>query len=281
MPTSNSAWGLPTTATTVAATFPESIKNRTILITGVNRSGLGYTTASAFDSQSPSTIIITGRSHAKLTESADALRTEYPSVTIKPLHLDLSSQASVREAAPTLLAWDDVPAIDIVVNNAGIMNLPSRTLSVDGVEMHFATNHILVGTNKRIVNMSSVATFVSPVRFSDLRWETPHRDIPEYFPFGAYGRSKTANILHAVGLNKAVGKKGLVSFAVHPGEIKTELHRSTDQKWLAKAMEARKQAGQGGRLPGQREGSGYALDQEAAEKLWKVSEELVGEKFAW
>ncbi|KAL5379791.1 hypothetical protein DPSP01_008261 [Paraphaeosphaeria sporulosa] len=345
MPATNPEWGFNTTAQTVAAAFPDAIKNRTILITGVNRSGLGYATAAALASQSPSTIIITGRSQAKLDESLTSLRPNYPSVTFKPLLVDLSSQASVRTAAATVQSWADTPALDIVINNAGIMNLPTRTLSTDGIEMHFATNHIghflltnllmpkiLASAAPRIVNVSSVGTFVSPVRFSDLNWDTRHADIPElekpnvgmlaaaklpvtddttYIPFGAYGVSKTANILFSVGLNKKVGGKGVKSFALHPGEIMTELHRSTDPVWLAKALEGRKKAGLKGNksveegaatsvvaavdsgLGGEGEGvfledcqisvkvPAYAVDEKEAERLWEVSEALVGENFAW
>ncbi|KAF2442547.1 NAD(P)-binding protein [Karstenula rhodostoma CBS 690.94] len=345
MPTTNSEWGFNTTAQTVAAAYPDAIKNRTILITGVNRNGLGYATAAALASQSPSTIIITGRSQAKLDESLASLRTAYPSVTFKPLVVDLSSQASVRSAAASVLAWPDILTLDIVINNAGVMNLPSRTLSVDGIEMHFATNHIghflltnllmpkiLASTAPRIVNVSSIGTFVSPVRFSDLLWNTPHAVIPEqekpnvgmlaatdllvtddttYIPFGAYGLSKTANILFSVGLNKKVGGKGVRSFALHPGEIMTDLHRTTDPAWLAMAKERGTKVGLKGDksaeegaatsvvaavdpgLGGEKEGvfledcqvsakvPSYAVDEKEAERLWEVSEGLVGEKFAW
>ena len=343
MPTTNQQWGSLTVAPTVAAVFSESIKGRTILITGVNRTGLGYATANAFASQSPSAIVITGRSAAKLQESVDSLYAIYPSIAVKPLIIDLSSQKSVREAASKLLSWNDIPSIDIVVNNAGVMNIQERTLSIDGAEMHFATNHlghflftnllmpkILAGKNKRIVNVSSVGTFVSPIRFSDLRWEKSQSSIPDaekvnvamlsaaklpisesttYTPFGAYGASKTANILYSAALNARLSNHGVLSVALHPGEIMTELQRSTDLVWLANNMKGRAEKG----MPGFKtleEGAAtalvaatdpklgrmdkflndcqvsekvppYAVDEEIAERLWNVSEELVGEKFVW
>ncbi|KAJ4288137.1 hypothetical protein N0V90_012154 [Kalmusia sp. IMI 367209] len=346
--TTNPEWNNKTAATTVAATFPEAIKNRTILITGVNKSGLGYGTASAFATQSPSTIIITGRAPTKLQESLESLRAAYPAVNFKPLTLDLSSQKSVRQAAAEVLEWNDIPAIDIVVNNAGVMNIQERTFSVDGIEMHFATNHIghflftnlimskiLAGKTKRIINISSLGTFVSPIRASDLKWETPLGQIPEkekpnvamlkmarlfvddettYIPMGAYGMSKTANILYSVGLNTRLGDKGVLSLALHPGEIMTELQRSTDLEWLEKTVEFRVKSGQPGfktvdegaatglvaatdpklGRPGA-DGKGtylsdcqiteqvppYSLDKAEADKLWEISEGIVGEKFAW
>lgn len=341
MPTTNSQFGFSTTGTDVAAAFPEAIKGRTILITGVNRTGIGYAIAEAFASQSPSTLIITGRSQAKLQKSVKALHEAHPSVTVKPLTLDLSSQKSVKDAANEVLSWQDVPSLDIVVNNAGVMNIKERTLSEDGVEMHFATNYlghflftnlvmpkILAGKNKRIVNLSSVATFVSPVRFCDLRWEKTHASIPDaekpntamlaaaqlpvsddttYTPFGAYGVSKTANILFSRALNARLSSKGVLSVSLHPGECKTELQRTTDPTWLAKAMEARAKMGAPG-FKTVEEGSStplvaavdpkltaedkflddcqitqrvppYAVDDSLAEKLWSVSEDLVGQKF--
>jgi len=338
-----------TEASTVAAAFPDSIKGRTILVTGVNKTGLGYATVSAFASQSPRLIIITGRSPSKLEESLSGLRSTYPGVIFKPLNLDLSSQKSVRDAAAEVLSWDDVPALDIIVNNAGVMNIQERALSVDGVEMHFATNHlghflftnlamskVLKGTNRRIVNVSSFGTFVSALRASDINFEKPISELPEkerpnvgmlkmarlevddssvYIPFAAYGQSKTANVLYSVGLNERLNEKyGVSSLALHPGEIMTELQRTTDMEWLAKQVEFRKKSGQPGfktveqgastalvaaldpklGKPGLN-GQGmylsdcqiaprvppYALDKEEAEKLWVISEKLVGDEFAW
>lgn len=341
MPTTNPQFGLTTTGTEVAAAFPEAIKDRTILITGVNRTGIGYAIAEAFASQSPSTLIITGRSQAKLQESVEALHAAHPSITVKPLTVNLSSQKSVKAAANEVLSWQDVFSIDIVVNNAGVMNIQERTLSEDGVEMHFATNHlghflftnlimpkILAGQNKRIVNVSSVGTFVSPIRFCDLRWEKPHSSIPDaekpnvdmlaaaklpvtddttYIPFGAYGVSKTANVLFSRALNARLSDQGVLSVALHPGECMTELQRTTDQTWLAGAMEARAKRGLSG-FKSVEAGSStplvaavdpgltvedkflddcqvtervppYAVNNELAEKLWSVSEDLVGQKF--
>ncbi|KAK5239101.1 hypothetical protein LTR40_014856, partial [Exophiala xenobiotica] len=101
----------------------------------------------------------------------------YPDVDYRPLQADLSSQESVRKAASTLMAWEDVPAVDLLFNNAGVMNIPERTLSPDGIEMHLATNHVghfllanlilpkLIAAAKnsprgfvRIINISSVGT---------------------------------------------------------------------------------------------------------------------------
>ena len=135
-------FGFETEGLAVAAAFPASIKGRTILVTGVNKKGIGYTTAESFASQSPKTVILAGRSTEKLQECIDGLKAAYPDGDYRPLKVDLSSQESVRSAAKEVLSWDDVPTIDIVVNNAGVMNIQTRTITSDGVELTMATNHV-------------------------------------------------------------------------------------------------------------------------------------------
>ena len=116
----------------------------------------------------------------------------------RALKLDLSSQKAVRAAATEVLSWTDIPAIDIAVNSAGVMNLPERQLSEEGIEMHFATNHIghflftsllmpkflkaAKGNPKgatRIVNITSLSPTVSPMRWSDLNFEKINKDLPQ------------------------------------------------------------------------------------------------------
>lgn len=354
--TTHSEYNAATDGTTVAAAFGDQITGRTILITGVNRLGLGYTTAAAFASQSPAHIICTGRSPAKLQESIQSLRSQYPNIDVRPLSLDLSSFKSIRHAADEVLGWSDVPTIDIVVNNAGVMNIPERTLSEDGIEMHFATNHvghflftnlimpkILAAADKstkgaaRIISVSSIGTYVSPPRFSDLGWEKPSAELPDeekpnlaqlkaaglvsedtvaYLPMAAYGHSKTANILFAAELNRQLFEKyGILAVSLHPGEIGTELARSTNQEWLNKVKIAREKLGflfkspeQGASTvlvaaldPKLADGAAdapvtflndcqmgtppppppYSRDISNAKKLWTATEELVGQKFQW
>ena len=141
--------------------------------------------------------------------------------------------------------------IDVLFNNAGI-NVNERRLTPEGIELQFGTNHIghflltnlllpllLHGegrrnTQPRIVNTSSEAHRISPVRFSDYnqdpgrkleREDEPRRGLPKgflrgggrYEPAVAYGMSKTANVLFSVGLNERLAGLGVRSFAVMPG----------------------------------------------------------------
>lgn len=354
--TTHAHYKATTDGTTVATAFKDHIKGRTILITGVNRLGLGYTTAAAFASQSPVRIICTGRSPSKLQESTQALSAQYPDVDVRPLALDLSSFESIRRAANELLDWSDIPAIDILVNNAGIMNIPKRTLSEDGIEMHFATNHVghFLFTNlimpkilaaaqrsekgaTRIISVSSIGTYVSPPRFSDLGWEKPSAELPDaekpnlaqlkaaglvsddtvaYLPMAAYGHSKTANILFAAELKERLFEKyGVLAISLHPGEIGTELARSTDKEWLSKVKVAREKLGFLFKTPEQGASTvlvaaldpeladnaanepvvflndcqmntpppppPYSRDTDNAKRLWGATEKLVAQEFLW
>ncbi|KAK5098489.1 hypothetical protein LTR70_002702 [Exophiala xenobiotica] len=354
--TTHSDFDKATEASDVAAAFPQAIKDRTILVTGVNRQGIGYTTAEAFASQAPRCLILAGRSEAKIKECIEELQAQYSTIDIRSLIVDLSSQKAVRAAASEFLSWSDVPAVDLLINNAGMMRHGETfegevPVNEDGIEEMFATNHLghflfanlivpkIIASAKRpgstrIINLSSSGTYVSLFRASDIAWEKPASQLPEnerpsfgmmrqagmevnenmsYIPTAAYGHTKTCNILFSVGLNERFfSEYGILSLALNPGEVKTELGRNTDSAWLDRMIKRREAAGihfwktqrQGASttlvaacdpklgLPGS-DGSGvllsdcqiwrappYAVDKSAAEKLWKLSEELVGQEFA-
>lgn len=188
--------------------------------------------------------------------------------------MDLSSQKSVREAAAELLSWSDVPTVDIVVNNAGIMNLPERQLNEDGLELTWATNHLghflltclimpkllkaAAGNAKgatRVVNVTSGSPMVATPRFSDINFDVVNKDLPKgeqpfydilkmwgvpdpetksYVPIEAYNQTKVANVLFSIGLNQRLFEKhGILSLAVHPGVIMTELSRAASEETMA------------------------------------------------
>jgi len=309
-------------------------------------------------SQAPSCLIIAGRNVPKLEESIKALKGDFPNVDYRALKLDLSSQKTVREAAAEVLSWKDVPTIDIVINNAAVMNIPELTLNKDGLEIQFATNHIghflftcliiskLIKASQdnvqgatRIVNVTSLSPTMASMRWSDINYEKINKTLPEaeqpdypthkrwgaidpenksYLPLEGYNQGKVANVLFGIGANKRLFEKyGILSLAVHPGIIKTELTRYAPPAAL-KAVEEffksgafdTKNLGAGAAtslvaatdpalgLPETKDGSenygAYLIDCQIsekarpssvssaeAEKLWSLSERLVKEKFAW
>lgn len=267
----------------VAEAFPESIRNKIILITGVSPNSLGLATAAALASQHPNRLILSGRSAEKVQSSVDSLKLAYPLVQYDFLLMDLSSQASVRAAAAQINADGNIPTIDILVNNAGVMAIPNLTFSEDRIETTFATNHIghflftnlimpkiiraseTSGTPTRIINVSSYGHQFSPIRFSDVNFsklasELPEQERPEiqkalyltgkdcskdtYSGMFAYAQSKTANILFSVSLNQKLGEKhGITSYAVHPGAVDTGINRHADPQEIATALARVKELG--------------------------------------
>jgi NAD(P)-dependent dehydrogenase (short-subunit alcohol dehydrogenase family) len=372
--TTHTKFNANTEALDVAKEFAAGIRGRTVIVTGVNRNGIGFSTSQAFvsselcfkqipvltftqASQSPAHLIITGRSPSKIQECVKALEAEFPDVDCRGLQVDLSVQQSVRDAAAKVMAWTDVPTIDIVVNSAGVMGIQERTLTSDGIEMHFATNHlghwlltclimpklIKAAQNKskgatRFVNVSSASPTVSSMRWSDMNFTKENKDIPRgeqpdyewfkawgytyiekqsYNPLDGYNRSKVANVLFGIGVTKRLfNKHGILSLAVDPGVIATELGRNFPPETLEAAkvmteqgMFTRKTLGAGASTsmvaaldPKLAEGIGsdkmnwgsylrdcqiskqacpFAVSSEEAEKLWELSEKLVGQNFAW
>jgi NAD(P)-dependent dehydrogenase (short-subunit alcohol dehydrogenase family) len=151
--------------------------------------------------------------------------------------LDLADKASVAGFAAD---WSE--PLDLLVNNAGVMALPERELTAEGWELQFATNHLghfalAVGLrdalaaagDARIVSLSSRGHLRSPVVFDDINFTSR-----PYDPWLAYGQSKTANILFAVGATRRWAGDGITANAVHPGVIlDTNLSRHMDPATVA------------------------------------------------
>jgi len=157
------------------------------------------------------------------------------------VQLDLASLASVRACADGLMA--DGRPFDVIIANAGVMATPQGE-TADGFETQFGTNHLghfvlvnriasLLGSGGRLVNLSS-----SGHRFSDIDLEDPNFEHTPYTEFGAYGRSKTANVLFAVGFDARHKARGVRATAVHPGVIQTELGRYMTPEVRAQIMPA-------------------------------------------
>jgi NAD(P)-dependent dehydrogenase (short-subunit alcohol dehydrogenase family) len=160
--------------------------------------------------------------------------------------LDLSSPASI---VAFVGAWDG--PLHILVNNAGVMAIQELTLSPTGHEMQFATNHLghfalatglhaalASAGGARIVSVSSSGHLRSPVVFDDVDYA-----FRDYDPFGAYGQSKTANVLFAVEANTRWAGDGITANALMPGGILTALQRHLDPNYGKEAEERFRRAG--------------------------------------
>lgn len=231
-----SAFTEDTTASEVASKFSARIKGKVILITGASPNSLAETAALAIAAQSPALIILHGRSKAAIEETEKNVLAKNASVKTRILLCDLSSFASVRKGAAEINSYPE--NIDVIINSAGIMAAPfSKT--VDGVESHFAVNHLahflltnlVVGKlakNAKILNVTSGGYALGGVRFDDVNFEvrkatlkrdkvTNHDQTESFNKWQAYAQSKTANILYSIGLADRLGPKGIFSYSIDIG----------------------------------------------------------------
>ncbi|KAL6797578.1 hypothetical protein GGI42DRAFT_76546 [Trichoderma sp. SZMC 28013] len=220
----------------LVAEYTPIIKGKTILTTGVSPNSLGARYVEALAAAQPKLLILAGRDLAKVNQTAEAIQKAHPDVQTRALQLDLGSFASARKAAAEVNSWDDVPAIDVLMNNAGIMATPYK-ICEDGYESQLTCNHlshflftnlildkVLASELKRIVNVSSGAHWFSGIRYADLNYDGGET----YDKWNAYGQSKTANVLFSIGLAKRFGDRGVLSYSLNPGAIITNLGAHLD-----------------------------------------------------
>ncbi|KAI6261314.1 hypothetical protein MCOR27_004712 [Pyricularia oryzae] len=318
--------GKKATATALAQKYAPQIANKTVLVTGVSPNSLGATFVTAIAVSSPALLILAGRNAAKVEETTKAIRAAAPHVPVRFLNLDLADRESVRKAAGEVLSWQDVPGIDVLVNNACLIG--SEYKLIDGFEAHFVVNYLhpflftnlllpkVLAVKGRVVNVASDCHRWHHIRFSDLNFDNGKI----YNMWQAYGQSKTANMLFSLALARRLGGRGIVTNSLHPGIIQTNAASRLDPAEISRLIdEVERQCGLANQAilsyktvdegtathvyaafePGLKDHNGaYLLDSHVAdpvedpvaawgtseadaEKLWRLSEKLLGEKFEW
>jgi protochlorophyllide reductase len=205
------------------------------IVTGAN-SGLGYATTVALV-KAGGHVIMGCRDLLRGNEARDKILKHIPNGKISVSQLDLSSLSSVRNFVEDFKLRH--AAFDVLINNAGIMAVPKRELSLDGIEMQIATNHFghflltalllpYISRNGRVINHSSGAYIAASPRLYFFN-KFPFNDIQShlwYNPWVAYGNSKAANLYFTYELNQRLQKSkrsDIKSIAVHPGYTATNL----------------------------------------------------------
>lgn len=212
---------------------------RLAIVTGAN-SGLGLVTAREL-ARHGANVVVACRNVGKGEVAAKEI-TAVASANKPQVHqLDLGSLDSVRRFAGEFADQQ----VDLLINNAGVMMTPPRTTS-DGFELQFGTNHLghfaLTGLllealgrsdSGRIVTVSSLEHKAGKFDFDDLRHEH------DYSPRGAYQRSKLANAVFAIELDRRLRemRSTTISVFAHPGYSATNL-QSTGPTGIAKAAMA-------------------------------------------
>src|SRR5215472_15723261 len=286
-------------------------QGRLAVVTGAN-TGLGFETAQVLAARGAS-VVLAVRDTEKGERAAARIAVTAPGANVTVQPLDLASLESVRAAAGELRAQH--PAIDLLINNAGVMFTPQQTTG-DGFELQFGTNHLghfaLTGLlleqmlpvpGSRVVTVSSTAHRLrARINFGDLQGERSYRRA------GAYSQSKLANLIFTYELHRRLSGAATTTIAVaaHPGLAGTELtrHSSAASAALARLISQKPAMGAlptlraatdpgvlGGqyygpsRLLGTRgypelaESSGQSRDTAIQRRLWTVSEELTGVTF--
>jgi NAD(P)-dependent dehydrogenase (short-subunit alcohol dehydrogenase family) len=202
------------------------LTGRRAIVTGAT-SGLGLETARVLAARGAH-VLLTGRDEERTDQAVRRVRAAVPGGSVEPAGLDLADLSSVRAFA----AQAGALPVDLLVNNAGVMALPNREVTLDGFERQVGTNHLghfaltglllpalLAAPAPRVVTVSSIMHWIGVMTVDDLQSEQ------RYDPWQAYARSKLANLLFARELNRRVRAAGvdLVSVAAHPGYTRTRL----------------------------------------------------------
>jgi NAD(P)-dependent dehydrogenase (short-subunit alcohol dehydrogenase family) len=277
-----------------------NMNGKTVLITGANQ-GIGKASAIALGRMGAKLVLV-----CRSEEKARAAIAEIEKAGAKNVELiqgDLGSLADVRRVAKDFLAKHT--RLDVLLNNAGLI-VPSRRTTVDGIEETFAVNHLapFLLTNllldvlkktpgARVVTVSSTAHRSGRMHWDDLQLANG------YGAMKAYSQSKLCNILFTRELARRLEGTGVTANCLHPGVIasgfgqtyggflsvlvklgKPFLSTTEDgaktQVWLSSSPEVEGITGKYFDKCAEAKPSRFALEEGAPERLWDVSEKLVG-----
>jgi NAD(P)-dependent dehydrogenase (short-subunit alcohol dehydrogenase family) len=283
--------------------------DRTAVITGAN-TGLGYETAHALATRGAN-VVLAVRNLDKGEAAADRIARRSLNANVTVQKLDLTSLTSVAEAADALRSSHD--RIDLLINNAGVVSMTPKSITQDGFELQFGTNHLghfaftgrlldrlLLTPGSRVVTVSSFGHHLGRIRFDDLQCERGYR------PGSGYNQSKLANLLFTYELQRRLTGKNTIAVAAHPGTSNSELTRNLPAP-VRLAFKLLEQSTEMGALPtlraatdpaargcqyfgpgGPLQTRGYpkvvassvrSHDIAVGQRLWAVSEELTGVTF--
>ena len=213
-----------------------------VVVTGSN-SGIGLGAATRL-AGAGAEVVLAVRDRDKGTRASEEIIAVHPAAMVLVEQLDLSSLDSVASFADRMR--ERGRAIDVLVNNAGVMMPPTRLTTSDGFELQFGTNHLghfaLTGRllpllrkaeAPRVVSVSAIAARIGRIKFNDLQSELRYR------PVSAYAQSKLANLLFAVELHRRSARRGwgIVSVAAHPGITDTDLRHNGPNMSTPSALE--------------------------------------------
>jgi NAD(P)-dependent dehydrogenase (short-subunit alcohol dehydrogenase family) len=295
-----------------------SQRGRLAIVTGAN-TGLGYETTRDL-AQTGMKVVMACRSEDRALRARARIEADVPGADLEFMHLDLGALSSVREFASAFRNGHERLDLLINNAGVMWIPYTKTADGFEGHMAanyfgHFLLTSLLLdvmpdGPSSRVVTLSSIAHRQPPkrIRFEDLNWERG------YNKYQAYAQTKLACLLFAKELQRRLERSGrrMLSVAAHPGVSETELAR-TMKPWLralvrytvgpfvfhppreaarsivmaalAPDVAGGEYFGPQGRRemkgpPGRAEVAPWAQDEDAARRLWEVSEELTGARFA-
>jgi len=214
----------------IATNIP-SQQGRRALITGAN-SGIGWEAALEL-ARHGAEIILPARTEAKASDAIARILAQVPSAKLIPEILDLADLSSVHAFAARVVEMYPGRSLDLLINNAGVMAVPTRELTVDGYERQFATNYlgpfaltallfwsIKPQPGSRIVTVASGVANQAKLEFDNLQSQRRYSPM-----WQAYAQSKLANLIFQQELQRRLTAIGspILSTGAHPGYAITNL----------------------------------------------------------
>lgn len=275
------------------------MKDQICIVTG-STSGIGKETVFGLARLGATVVMIARNPELGNQTKADVVR-ETGNSNIDVLIADLASQQAIRHVADEFKS--KYKTISLLINNAGYAG--PRVLTDDGIERTFAVNHLayFLLTNllldvlkasapARILNVSSEAHRNVTINFEDLQMEN------NYSGLRAYSVSKLCNVLFTYELARRLEGSSVTANALHPGFLSTGIFREAPAvvQFAVKIIAGSPEKGaeaiihlgtapqlanvSGKYFSGKKEvrSAEQTYDREAAERLWKISEQMTGNR---
>ncbi|VEU19896.1 DEKNAAC100215 [Brettanomyces naardenensis] len=234
----------PFAPTFVDKDYPD-LTGKVYLVTG-GGTGIGYEVTKKLLGKNAKVWIL-GRNPAKLQKSVDTFKEEFPGAKLETIVADLADLATIKPAAVEFLKKET--KLNGIIHNAGVMTPPSGSKTKQGYELQLGTNNVgpfllqtflddlIIAIAKaeppntvRILWVSSSAHLMScgngGIQWEDLNYEKAAPGLTTQAT--AYGQSKAIDIYLSILWAKKHPNSGVVSVTCHPGNLKTELMRTTD-----------------------------------------------------
>lgn len=201
------------------------LQGKVALVTGAN-AGMGKVIASGLAKMGAGVVMVS-RDRDRGEAARAEVQTQSGNDAVELLLADLSSQQSIRQLVQEFAARHR--QLHVLVNNVGV-TLHKRSVTADGLEATFATNHLApflltnlllpllnASSPARIVNVSSAAHAQGKINFDDLQSEQRYREIQ------VYNQSKLANVLFTYELARRLEGTGVTANALEPGFVRTNM----------------------------------------------------------